>query len=116
MASGAPVYVSRAESALGVSPWSASETSTASSMRLSAALGGRRVTSKYVSSVSDTLPMSSFARSRPATVMLSAVDEPIQVCRASPLLEPSVAIGVDLLGCPLARQLVLGQPAGWRVW
>src|SRR5437763_6418402 len=57
--------------------------------------------------------MSSLGRSRPATVMLSLVDEPIHVC--TPWDGLSGAIDVDLLGRAFERQLVLGQPAGWRV-
>src|SRR5215210_7182345 len=77
--SGAPVWVSRAASTVGVSPWSASETSTASKSRVSSGEGGRRWTIRNVSSVSVVSPISSPDRSRPMTVMLSASEVPTEV-------------------------------------
>ena len=69
----APVHVSRAARTLGVRPWSASATRAASKRRVSPGDGIRSAVRKNASSVKVTWPMSSVARLRPRTVMVSGV-------------------------------------------
>src|SRR5262249_10325666 len=116
-ASGAPVYVSRAARALGVRPWSASDTRTASTIRRSPRVGSRRVTSRKASSVNVRWPITSLGRSRAPTVMRSGSDEPILVRNHSGPSGPDGrgSANVDLLGGAFAPETVLGEPSGRRV-
>src|SRR5579883_1836881 len=78
-ASGALYRVRRAAIAVGVKPWSASETSTASNMRTCCGVGRRCVASQSASSPKPTLPISSPARSWPSRRILVASEVPIPV-------------------------------------
>ena len=71
--------MSRAAIAVGVKPWSASATSTASKTRVSAGVGRRRVTSQKASSPNPTFPIRSSVRFWPSSRISSAVDVPSEV-------------------------------------
>ncbi len=88
-------------------PWSASDTSTVSSIRRWFAVGSRRVMSRYVSSVSVSFPITSPGRSRPATLIRSGAEPPIQVRAQSRGRRVEVDLGRGAVG----RELVLGEAA-----
>jgi hypothetical protein len=77
--SGADRYVTRAAIAVGVNPWSASATSTASNTRTCCGVGRRWVTIHSVSSPKPTFPIRSSARFWPSRVIVSASDVPSEV-------------------------------------
>ena len=77
--SGADSKVSRAAMAVGVKPWSARATSTASNTRTSPGVGRRRVTSQNASSPKPTWPIRSAATSWPSSRMWSASEVPSDV-------------------------------------
>ena len=65
--------------AVGVKPWSASATSTASKTRVSDGVGRRIATSQNASSPNPTLPMRSAVRSWPSSRISSALEVPSEV-------------------------------------
>ena len=65
--------------AVGVKPWSASATSTASKTRVSDGVGRRIATSQKASSPKPTLPMRSAVRSWPSSRISSALEVPSEV-------------------------------------
>ena len=84
--SGAERYVRRAAIAVGVKPWSASATSTASKTRTSSRVGRRIATSQNASSPKPTLPIRSAVRSWPSSRISSAVEVPERGREADRLL------------------------------
>src|SRR5205814_6743741 len=96
--SGADRYVTRAAIAVGVNPWSASATSTASNTRVSDGVGRRSVTSQKASSPKLTLPIRSAVRSWPSSLIWSAVEVPSEVGKERPaesLIPPPPAPAQD---------------------
>ena len=88
--------MTRAAIAVGVKPWSASATSTASNTRVSDGVGRRSVTSQKASSPKLTLPIRSAVRSWPSSLIWSAVEVPSEVGKDGPaesLIRPSPGRG-----------------------
>src|SRR5262249_2444215 len=79
-ASGAAAMVMRAAGPLGTSPCSAIATRVASSTRRCASFGLRPVTSRKKWSVKETVPIRSAQRSKPRTMIVSALAALIAVC------------------------------------
>ena len=112
--------MSRAAIAVGVKPWSASATSTASKTRVSGGVGRRSATSQKASSPKPTLPIRSAVRSWPSSRISSAVEVPSEVgnsqvvAHARLLLDSQAPDLVAVLVERRRRQPVVGRRLGER--
>ena len=109
----APVQVSRAASTVGVSPWSASDTRTASNSWVSPGEGRRPAARRKACSVKVTVPISSRARSRPRMVMASGEDVPIPVRSQSSSSVPIAAHRPALLAVAASHSSGVRSFGSW---